>query len=283
MDVLSSPNDVRCLVRHRRASGHLIGVVPTMGALHEGHLSLIRAARAECDTVVTTIFVNPTQFGPDEDFERYPRTPEADLELCREAGTSIVFIPNVDDMYTPDAATTVTVSGITRVFEGASRPTHFDGVTTVVAKLFHITEPDRAYFGQKDYQQQLVIRKMASDLNWPVTIVTCPVVRDADGLALSSRNRYLTDSQRRQALVLNQALTTAAEQALAGHRPWQIENTLTETLKHADGIRPDYAAVVDPDTLQSVPDDCRRAVALAAVWVGSTRLIDNRLLTFPET
>ncbi len=281
MDVLRSPVDVQLCVRVQRQRVDSVAVVPTMGALHEGHLSLIRAARSACDFVITTIFVNPTQFGPDEDFKQYPRDLNADLELCRTAGADLVFTPSVSDMYPADSQTTVEVTAITRLLEGASRPDHFAGVTTVVAKLLNITQPDRAYFGQKDYQQQLVIRRMVQDLNWPVEIVTCPIVREPDGLALSSRNRYLTAVEREQALILNQTLVRAEQQAATGQAsPATIQAGMTSRLQDAVGVELDYAVVADPDTLEPAKDQAEKAVALLAARVGRTRLIDNRILTF---
>ena len=280
MIVEASPSATRSLVRERRRSGQRIGVVPTMGALHSGHVSLVEAARAQCDCVVATIFVNPTQFAPGEDFEQYPRTLADDLAQCEAAGADLVFTPNTDEMYLPGAQSTVVVSELTRVLEGAHRPAHFDGVTTVVAKLFHITEPDRAYFGQKDYQQQLVIRQMVQDLDFGLEIVTCPIIREDDGLALSSRNRYLSAAERERSLILNAALAHAAEQAAKTVGPEQIQREMEQMLDRADGVEPDYAVVVNPDTLQpALPGDAA-AVALVAARVGATRLIDNRILQF---
>ncbi len=281
MDVLQYPAEIQTCVRERRRSCQSIGLVPTMGALHDGHLSLVAAARAECDVVITTIFVNPTQFGPDEDFEQYPRRLEIDLELCQSAGTDLVFAPTVGDMYFSDSNTTVHVSGVSQVLEGASRPSHFDGVTTVVAKLFNITQPDRAYFGQKDYQQQLVIRRMVRDLNWPLEVVTCPIVREPDGLAVSSRNRFLSSREREQALILNRTLVRARNRAVDGQSsPVQIQAEMSRQLLFADGVELDYSLVVDPETLQPAGDDHQTAVALVAARVGRTRLIDNQILTF---
>lgn len=280
MEVIENPVEFQARIRGLRADGQRIGVVPTMGALHEGHLSLIQAARAECDCVVATIFVNPTQFGPGEDFDKYPRTMDRDLQLLQEAGTDLVFAPTVEEMYGTNRLSEVVVSEITRIFEGASRPTHFDGVTTVVAKLFNITLPDRAYFGQKDYQQQLIIRRMVEDLNFPLEIITCPIVREDDGLAMSSRNRYLSSEQRQQALILNQTLEKAEAGAAGGKPPAEIESDLNADLAAAEGVDLDYAAVVDTVTLQPVTPDCVAAVALVAVRVGNTRLIDNRVLQF---
>ncbi|MEQ9411952.1 MAG: pantoate--beta-alanine ligase [Fuerstiella sp.] len=281
MNVESSASRVRELVRQARQAGAIVGVVPTMGALHAGHVSLIEAARRECDFVVTTIFVNPTQFGPNEDFDRYPRTLPEDLQLCEAAGTDLVFTPETTAMYHPDAETVVRVTRLTERLEGAHRPGHFDGVTTVVAKLFNITVPDRAYFGQKDFQQQLIIRRMVRDLNWGLEVVTCPIVRESDGLALSSRNRYLSDRDRQRALALSQSLqqarTLAADETVS---PAEIERRMIEFLTSVEGLRLDYAVVVDGDTLASVAPDAATVVALVAAEVGTTRLIDNQILRF---
>jgi pantoate--beta-alanine ligase len=254
-----------------------------MGALHAGHLSLVEAARKQCDIVVATIFVNPTQFGPREDFDQYPRTLKTDLELCKPIGTDIVFTPNVDQMYSPDSQTSVRVSEISQMLEGSLRPTHFDGVTTIVAKLFNITQPDRAYFGQKDFQQQLVIRRMVCDLNFPVEIISCPIVREPDGLAMSSRNRYLSRIERQQALIINHSLEEVERLAATGNQTaTQLETQLNNMLTAAEGIDLDYATVVDAATLLPVADGFVDVVALVAARVGKTRLIDNRVLRLPD-
>jgi pantoate--beta-alanine ligase len=284
MHVEQSPERLTQRIRAARQSGSTIGVVPTMGALHAGHLSLVEAARAECDLVVATIFVNPTQFGPNEDFQKYPRTLESDLELCRAAGSDLVFTPATDSMYPPGAQTVVSVGQIAAQLEGACRPGHFDGVTTIVAKLFNVTLPDRAYFGQKDFQQQLVIRQMVQDLNFPLTIVTCPIVREADGLAMSSRNRYLSTSERKTATALFHALQKTSESAAARQRESVDIDALTaelEThLRGTPGIELEYAVIVDADTLGTFTADSETAVALVAAKVGATRLIDNLILQF---
>ena len=281
MDVLQHPVEIQAYVGEQRRSSQSIGVVPTMGALHDGHLSLVTTARAECDLVITTIFVNPTQFGPGEDFEQYPRRLEIDLELCQSAGTDLVFAPTVNDMYFSDSITTVRVPGISQVLEGASRPSHFDGVTTVVAKLFNLTQPDRAYFGQKDYQQQLIIRRMVRDLNWPLEVITCPIVREPDGLAISSRNRFLSPRERKRALILNRTLAQAHNRAAEGRSsPAEVQAEMSQQLMSADGVEADYSLVVDPETLQPAGNDHKTAVGLVAARVGRTRLIDNQILTF---
>ena len=283
MQILSAPADIHRAVRNARRQGQTVGCVPTMGALHAGHASLIERARAECACVVATIFVNPTQFGPNEDFSRYPRTLDADLEICRQAGADLVFTPAVSDMYSPNAETIVRVNRLSTVLEGAHRPGHFDGVTTVVAKLFLITEPDRAYFGQKDFQQQLIIRRMVRDLNFPVEIITCPIVRESDGLAMSSRNRYLSTTERQTATAISQALRFA--QSLASQHdvsPSAVADALTGRLSSVPGLELQYAVLADPDTLEEIPRNATipAAVALVAARVGTTRLLDNHILRF---
>ncbi len=281
MQVEASPTATRQVVRQQRKDGAVVGVVPTMGALHQGHLSLLEAARRACDFVVATIFVNPTQFGPNEDFERYPRTLQEDLRLCDSAGADLVFTPTTADMYRPDAHTVVHVEHLTTVLEGSIRPGHFNGVTTVVAKLFNITVPDRAFFGQKDFQQQLVIRRMSEDLDWGIEIVTCPTLREPDGLAMSSRNRYLSPAQRQQALVLSQSLKCADELARTSDaKPSEIEQQMQELIRRAQGVELDYAVVVDTESLQALTDRPQQAVALVAARLGTTRLIDNAILQF---
>lgn len=287
MQILNLPTDVRSIVRQHRNAGKLVGVVPTMGALHRGHISLVETAAAECGFVVTTIFVNPTQFGPNEDFDKYPRTLEDDLAKCEAAGADLVFVPEVSVMYPEGSETTVRVAGPTEVLEGAHRPGHFDGVTTVVAKLFHITEPDKAFFGQKDFQQQLVIRRMVEDLNWGLEIVTCPTVREVDGLAMSSRNRYLSAKERQTALQISAALREAKQASTAAEvLPSRVEREMVQRLSAVDGLELDYAVVVDSETLQPICDEDALAdhrspaVALVAAKVGATRLIDNQILGF---
>ena len=277
----SSPIETRRIVRAARQQGHTIGCVPTMGALHQGHVNLIETAREQCGFVVATIFVNPTQFGPEEDFARYPRTLNTDLELCRAAGANLVFTPPLSAMYTASAQTIVRVVRLSEILEGAHRPGHFDGVCTIVAKLFNVTEPDRAYFGQKDFQQQLIIRQMVTDLDKPVEIVTCPIIREPDGLAMSSRNRYLSVDERALALQLFQALKLAEE--LAGETvssPQEIARQMTNHLNSFAGIDVQYAVVSDSATLELLTERSTRAVALIAARIGSTRLIDNQILRF---
>jgi pantoate--beta-alanine ligase len=272
---------LRHAIAQARRSGRTIGLVPTMGALHAGHLSLIKAARAETDFVVVSIFVNPTQFGPKEDFNRYPRPLERDLELCGQAGADLVFHPQPEVMYPSDYRTFVEVTGLQDVLCGASRPGHFRGVATVVLKLLNLVQPDRAYFGQKDAQQVRIVQQMVRDLNVPVEIRVCPIVREADGLALSSRNEYLEAEERRQATVLHRALTKAQRRIEAGeHDAAVVRQVMVEQIASVPGAVLDYAAVVDADSLQALDRiDAERPVLLAlAVRFGSTRLIDNLLI-----
>lgn len=252
-----------------------------MGALHDGHVSLIERARSECGFVVATIFVNPTQFGPGEDFSRYPRTLEDDLARCRAAGADMVFTPATESMYLADAQTVVQVQKLSRTLEGAHRPGHFDGVTTIVSKLFLIAEPDRAYFGQKDFQQQLIIRRMVDDLGFSVQIVTCPIVREADGLAMSSRNRYLSPEERILAVEISRALKLAETLAADPQAtPQMISERMQQHLQAASGIEIGYALIADPRTLEPLSDRPSEGVALIAVRIGNTRLIDNQILQF---
>ena len=284
MLVESCPQKTWQHVTAARQRGLLTGCVPTMGALHQGHVSLMQRARTEFGYVTTTIFVNPTQFGPQEDFSKYPRTLQADLQLCEQAGVDLVFTPQADQMYVADAETTVQVGRLTTVLEGAHRPGHFDGVTTVVAKLLMITQPHKAYFGQKDFQQQLVVRRMVRDLNIPVEIVTCPIIREPDGLAMSSRNRYLSVAERQTAVALSRALRLAADLcSQPAAVPAEVERQMRQMLLQTPGLELQYAVLADPDTLQPLPERVlsgARAVGLIAARVGSTRLIDNLLLSF---
>jgi len=261
-----------------RLAGQKIGVVPTMGFLHEGHLSLIRQAKAQCDVVITTIFVNPTQFAPTEDLANYPRDLGRDLALAAAAGADIVFHPAPGEMYPPNFVTWVTVDELTQTLCGASRPTHFRGVTTVVAKLFNITKPHVAVFGQKDAQQALVIRRMVRDLNFDLKIVVAPIVREPDGLALSSRNVYLTASEREQAVVLSQALEHAREMLTAGERQAErIEQAIRQQIQTKPLAQIDYVAIVSAENLQPVAAVAGEILVAVAVKFGRTRLIDNLL------
>jgi pantoate--beta-alanine ligase len=276
LQVLPTIADTRAALRELRAQGRTIGLVPTMGALHEGHLSLVRAAKASCDAVVVSIFVNPTQFGLNEDFAKYPRTFEADCAALDKEGVDLVFAPTADEMYVPGGTTFIEVAGVSNRLDGASRPGHFRGVATVVAKLFNIVGPDRAFFGQKDAAQVAVLKKMVRDLNFPVELVVCPIVREPDGLAMSSRNRYLSPEERRQALALHRALeemerlarsgTTSADELIAAG---------LAVLNREPLVRVDYCSIVDPETLEDVTDVRGGALAAVAAFVGTTRLIDN--------
>jgi pantoate--beta-alanine ligase len=262
-----------------RGEDRVLGLVPTMGALHEGHLSLVRAARAACDTVAASIFVNPTQFGPNEDFSKYPRTFDDDCALLERDGVDLIFAPTVEQMYPVGASTFVVVEGVSDRLDGTSRPGHFRGVTTVVSKLFHITGPHKAFFGQKDAAQVAILRKMVRDLNFPLQLVVCPIVREADGLALSSRNRYLSAKEREHALVLHRALGKMGEVAASGERSSaRLIEAAREILAQEPGVRVDYVAVVDPETLKDVFEVTDGALAAVAAFVGATRLIDNVLL-----
>ncbi len=271
--------EIRASIADSRKTGRSIGFVPTMGALHAGHVSLIERARSECDTVVVSIFVNPTQFGPNEDFQRYPRPRELDLKICGDAGADIVFYPSVDVMYPVGYRTFVEVQGLSDILEGAIRPGHFRGVATVVTKLFMIVLADRAFFGQKDYQQQLLIRTMTNELNIPTEIVTCPTLRDPDGMAMSSRNAYLSADERQRGLCLSQALNHVANLVEAGERDVQkLERQLCERMAATTGVIVDYGVIVDAGTLSGLTDAVPEMVALVAARVGTTRLIDNRVL-----
>jgi pantoate--beta-alanine ligase len=250
-----------------------------MGYLHAGHMSLVQAARQECDVVVMSIFVNPKQFGPQEDFATYPRDMEGDLRQAREAGVDGVFTPTVEEMYPPGFLTEVAVHELTAPLCGASRPGHFNGVTTVVAKLFNIVGPDRAYFGQKDYQQVTVIRKMATDLHMPLKVVTCPTVREPDGLAMSSRNAYLDLAERQAALILWRTLRLAEERLAQGERQGaRLAAALRDLIAQEPLARIDYVAVANPTTLQEVEQISGTVLVALAVYIGRTRLIDNTVL-----
>jgi len=269
--------ELRAACDAARVAGRRVGLVPTMGYLHEGHRSLIRAARRDSDLVVVTIFVNPLQFGANEDLDRYPRDLSGDLAACVEEGADVVFAPGVAEMYPNGApATTVRVERLTGPMCGAARPTHFDGVTTVVAKLFAITGPCRAYFGRKDAQQLAVITRMAADLDLPVEVVGCPIVRDADGLALSSRNAYLTPSQRQSALVLSRALDRAARAVIAGTRdPQSVVTLIEEFVATEPAVALEYVEVRDAHDLEPVDALAGDVLLALAAHVGATRLIDN--------
>jgi pantoate--beta-alanine ligase len=260
-----------------RAEGHTIGLVPTMGALHAGHMSLVQRACNENARVVVSLFVNPIQFGPNEDLERYPTSQQHDFELLQQAGVSAVYMPAAGAMYPPQAATRVRVSGITEALEGAARPGHFEGVATVVAKLLSAAEPDRAYFGQKDAQQVAVVKRLAADLDTGVKIVVCRTVREADGLALSSRNAYLAPQERQSASCLSFALERAAKAYKMGERDLkELRRGILEVFQAEPLAKVDYVELVDPETFRPPG-----TLALVAVWIGKTRLIDNHDLATP--
>jgi len=283
VEIVSSLDALRSA---RRALQGTVALVPTMGYLHEGHLALMREARKRCDHLIVSIFVNPTQFAPGEDLDRYPRDPEGDAEKCRQLGCDILLMPTPELMYSDDHSTRVEVSGLDQTLCGPRRPDHFVGVTTIVAKFFNLVQPDVAVFGEKDFQQLAIIKKMVRDLNFPIDIVGVPTVREPDGLALSSRNRYLSDEERAQATAISTALVTA-------HRTWQqgerraqaLLDSAHKVLDGAVGLRPDYVQLVHPDTLQAyAPDDELKnqpAHLAIAAHLGHTRLIDNLRLDRP--
>lgn len=294
--VIADPQVVQERIIAIKKQGALIGVVPTMGALHEGHLSLVKTAKRKADFVVVTIFVNPMQFSPNEDFDQYPRTLEQDLEQLRQLDVDMVFTPTNETMYPAGYDTFVETGELAKRLEGSSRPTHYRGVTTVVSKLFNITQADVACFGQKDYQQCCVINRMATDLNLPIKIVVCPTVREPDGLAMSSRNRYLSAEERTQSLVLSQSLDKAQRLLDMGiSDAAEIRRQMCEIIASAPAAKIDYVTLADPLTLEERNDlstdrpapaisnttqETARAVALLAVRFGNTRLIDNAILRF---
>jgi len=277
MEVIKSTAEMQEISLRLKREGRIIGLVPTMGYLHDGHLSLIKKARRENDIVIMSNFVNPLQFGPKEDFATYPRDLDRDNKLAESAGVDYVFAPTTEEMYPQGYDTYVEVKGpITEKMCGKSRPGHFKGVTTVVLKLFLITQPDRAYFGQKDAQQAIVIRKMVTDLNVPVKIITCPIVREEDGLALSSRNTYLSSEERLQALALPRALSAGRDMIMKGETdPQKVRLHIKQILESSPGIRVDYVEVVDGDDLSDLSVIKGKVLLAAAVYVGKTRLIDN--------
>lgn len=277
--VVGTVAGIRDAVAGHRAAGRRIALVPTMGALHDGHLSLVRRAREVADVVVVSIFVNPLQFGAGEDLDRYPRTLDADLDALAAHGVELVFAPSVDEMYPEGAVETTVIAGhVGTLYEGASRPGHFDGMLTVVAKLFNIVRPDRAVFGQKDAQQVFLVRRMVRDLDVPLAIEVVPTVREPDGLAMSSRNRYLVPDQRRAALLLSEALAAAEASGAEG-----LDEVLAEAAAafgDHDGVELDYLVVVDPETFLPVGEEARgEAIVLVAARVGTTRLIDNAVIS----
>lgn len=279
MKIIKSPAKMQRFSDRAKEMGQAIGFVPTMGYLHEGHLSLIRKARKETDLVVISIFVNPTQFGPREDYKRYPRDLERDVRLSRDAGVDVIFYPSVRQMYPRGFVTYVNVEDLTCVLCGRSRPGHFRGVATVVTKLFNIVKPHIAYFGRKDAQQAIVIKRMAKDLNMDLRVKVLPIVREPDGLAMSSRNKYLSPSQRRQALALSQALQKAEVMVKSGELDAKkVKSAIRKMIEKKKSARIDYVSIVEPETLKELRRIEKKALMALAVWVGRTRLIDNVVL-----
>jgi pantoate--beta-alanine ligase len=277
MQKITAVTEMQTLVEDLRSKGQIVALVPTMGALHEGHLSLVRLASEQADTVVVSIFVNPAQFGPSEDFSKYPRDLERDLELCQQAGADVVFAPAVEEMYPKNYSTFITEEFVGKPLEGVSRPTHFRGVTTIVAKLFNIIRPDIAVFGQKDAQQVAVIKKMVIDLNFTVNVIVGPTLREPEGLALSSRNRYLSTLQRQDSVVISDALKMAKDMVEHGERRSdRLIAEATHLLSQKRRVRVIYAAVVDRNTMESMREVQPGASMMAiAAWVDEVRLIDN--------
>ena len=279
MEVIRTVSHMQHTAEALRQAGQVIALVPTMGYLHEAHLELMRVGKRHADKLIVSIFVNPTQFGPSEDFERYPRDPEGDLEKARTVGVDIVFMPSVEEMYPQGFQTTVALSQLTRFLCGLSRPGHFDGVATVVCKLFNITKPHIAVFGQKDFQQLTIISRMVMDLNMDIKIIGIPTVREPDGLAMSSRNAYLTDEQRPSALSLKKSLDLATEMVDKGEQDAQkIIEAVKELIMSHPFTEIDYVSICDPTTLEDIDNVTDEALLAIAVKVGSTRLIDNCIL-----
>ncbi len=284
MRILRTVAELRTALTQPRREGRRIGLVPTMGALHEGHLSLMRRARSECDEVVVSLFVNPTQFNQASDLDAYPRDEDRDAVIASEEGADYLFAPTAGEIYPDGFATSVSVAGITEVLEGVHRGReHFDGVATVVCKLFNIVAPDVAYFGQKDAQQTLVIKRLVRDLNISVQIEICPTVREADGLALSSRNARLSGAERRRAAALHQALATVQVLVAAGETDVATLVAAAHSELTDPQLRLEYFQIVNPETLQPITSVGGPALALVAAWVGETRLIDNQLLSIPTS
>jgi pantoate--beta-alanine ligase len=279
MQIITAISEMQSHADALRRQGRTIGLVPTMGFLHEGHLSLIRCARKDCDVVVVSIFVNPTQFGPGEDLDRYPRDEAGDRAQCEAAGVDVLFMPKAAGMYPDTPSVFVTVEGISDILEGAARPGHFRGVATVVSKLFHLVKPHKAFFGQKDYQQAAVVRRMVKGLNMDVDVVVLPTVREPDGLAMSSRNSYLSADERRKAAAMHRALSAAEQMAKAGARePEKLKNKMLAVLREVPGIEIDYVEIVDPETLMPLASAKDSMALLVAVRIGRTRLIDNLVI-----
>jgi pantoate--beta-alanine ligase len=276
MLILTSAAEVTAVSKEAHRVGKRVGFVPTMGALHEGHLSLVRTARAQADVVITSVFVNPKQFGPTEDFSKYPRDPEKDASMLAAEKTDFLFLPSLEEMYPPGATSWVTEVGLSEKLDGRSRPGHFRGVTTVVAKLFNIVHPDLAFFGQKDAAQVAIVNKMVLDLNFDVRIVVCPIVREADGLAMSSRNAYLNPEQRKKALVLYRSLMRVQTFSDRGEsNAARLKVAGEQVMAEAPAVKLDYFEIVNRDTLDPVDDISGGALVAVAAYVGSTRLIDN--------
>lgn len=281
MRIFNDPKELQQYALELKRSNKRIGLVPTMGYLHAGHLSLIDRARAEADVVIVSIFVNPIQFGPAEDLDKYPRNFERDCALCEEHGAAAIFAPEPDSMYPDQFSTHVEESLLSQGFCGALRPGHFRGVTTVVAKLFNLTLPDVAVFGQKDAQQALVIRRMVRDLDFPVRVIVAPLVRDTDGVALSSRNAYLSPEERERGKVLSRSLSAATEALKQGVNPADVQKAMRARIE-AEADRVDYADIRDADTLAEPDETTRELILLAAAYFGKTRLIDNMLVSLKQ-
>ncbi len=276
MDIANTIEQTRKFISMARQQGKSIGLVPTMGALHEGHLSLVQHSLSECDFTVVSIYVNPTQFGPHEDLEKYPRPFDKDCKACREQGVDLIFAPGPDDMYVDPHLTWIDIEKLGDGLCGQSRVGHFRGVCTVVAKLFNIVLPDVAYFGQKDAQQLAILRKMSSDLNFPIEIRSCPTIRESDGVAMSSRNQYLASEQRKQAVCLLESLKLAVELIKSGQRnTLAIQREMSEKIEQFSDAKIDYISIVDNELLQPVDTVSGSVLIAVAVWIGSTRLIDN--------
>lgn len=279
MQIVRTITEMRAAVHAVRQPQRTVGFVPTMGALHDGHRSLMQAARKRCDVVAASIFVNPTQFGPNEDFSRYPRTFEADCQMLEAESVDILYAPSPEEMYPAGASTVIRVEGISDRLDGVSRPGHFYGVATVVAKLFNIVQPDIAFFGQKDAAQVAVLRRMVRDLNMPLELVVCPTLRESDGLAMSSRNRYLSPEERKRALVLSRALHTVEALAKDGEKnATRLLAAMQSMFLTEPTVKIDYLSIVDPDTLLALENTHKGALVAVAAYVGTTRLIDNLVL-----
>jgi len=280
MKVVHTIKELKTILGEHRKQGNKIAFVPTMGFLHEGHMSLIDHAKAAAPIVVMSIFVNPTQFGPGEDFERYPRNLERDCQLAADRGVAVLFVPDVAEMYPDKPKTNISVSNITSRLCGASRPGHFDGVATVVSKLFHIVQPDLACFGLKDAQQVAVIQQMVQDLNFPVEIIPCPIIREQDGLALSSRNVYLNTEERKQAVVLSQALAQIDLKFLSENTPKEVTRKVTELIESKPLANIDYVELLSFPSLEPINqfEDVTAVIVAVAVRFGNTRLIDNKII-----